>query len=86
MRFSQAIEEYVKWKNLRGISFHNNGVQLTTLSKQVADCALDLVSAEQTLSFLDGRGLPPATWWRQYRMVRAFFEFWMLRGELERIP
>ena len=86
MKFPRAIEDYVKWKNLRGIKFRNDAMQLRRLSKQVADCSLDLVSVEQTLSFLDHRVLSPATWWRQYRMVRAFFEFWMLRGELERIP
>ncbi|MGB2678049.1 MAG: tyrosine-type recombinase/integrase [Candidatus Acidiferrum sp.] len=86
MKFPQAIEEYVKWKNLRGIKFRNDSEHLRTFSKQVGDCSLNLISAEQTLSFLDGKRLSPATWWRQYNMLRAFFEFWMLRGELKRAP
>lgn len=86
MKFPKAIEEYVKWKNLRGIQFRNDSEHLRKFSKQVGGCSLDLISTEQTLSFLDGKGLSPATWWRQYNVLRAFFAFWMLRGELKRAP
>jgi integrase/recombinase XerD len=86
MKFSRAIQKYVAWKNLRGIQFRRDTPFLNALRKQTGDCHLDVVTSQQILSYLDGQRMSPATWWRRYRMFNAFFQFWLLRGQVNRLP
>jgi hypothetical protein len=51
MRFSTGIEEYVKWKNLRGVRFRDRE-HLIALCTLVGDRTLRSVTPLQVLGFL----------------------------------
>jgi integrase/recombinase XerD len=82
MRFSEAIRVYVEWKHMRGILFEKAEPFFHSLLKQTGDCMLNSITPEQVLSYLDGQKLSPATWWQRYRLFDAFFNFWILRGQI----
>ncbi|HWY45328.1 MAG TPA: tyrosine-type recombinase/integrase [Candidatus Sulfotelmatobacter sp.] len=86
MRFSTAIRAYVEWKRARGILFKKAEPFFHSLLKQTGDCALNSITPEQVLSYLDGQKLSPATWWQRYKLFHGFFNFWILRGEITLIP
>jgi integrase/recombinase XerD len=86
MRFSAAIRIYIEWKHARGIRFEKAEPFFHSLLKQTGDCLLDSIIPEQVLSYLDRQKLSPATWWRRYRLFHAFFNFWILRGQITFLP
>jgi len=36
--------------------------------------------------YLDGSRMSAYTWWREYQIIRSFFQFWQSRNKLARLP
>jgi integrase/recombinase XerD len=82
----EAIDGYVKRKRSEGLSYFSSGWYLMALGKRVGNIPLESVTAREVLNFLDGPRTSPGTWMVKYRLLRAFFDFWLARGEIGALP
>ena len=86
MRFSTAITKYAAWKRVRGVRFMRGEGALRTLLRSVGDRSLDQLTPRQISAYLDGSRMSAYTWWREYQIIRSFFQFWISRTKLARLP
>ena len=86
MKLSYAIERYVARRHLDGVRFRNGEGVLANLLRKTGDCSLDRVTGLQVLSYLQGPKTSSAVWWAKYRVLKRFFSYWMMRGELDALP
>ena len=85
MRLRRAISRYVAMKRSMGISY-KTGERLLRSLCGAGIVQLRSVTRRQVLDFLDRAKTSDVTWLVKYRMLRAFFEYWMARGELLELP
>src|SRR5580704_18600731 len=86
MKLSCAIERYVARRRVDGVRFSNGERVLANLLRKTGDCPLHSVTGLQVTSYLQEPRTSSATWWAKYRVLRTFFSFWMMRGELPTLP
>ena len=86
MRFSTAIAKYAAWKRARGVRFARGEGALKTLLRSAGDRSLHQVTPKQISAYLDGSRMSAYTWWREYQIIRSFFQFWQSRNKLARLP
>ena len=86
MNLSEAVEGYVKRKRSEGLSYRSTAWYLSTFSKHLGNKSIEGVSTREILTFLDGPRTSPDTWMVKYRVLRAFFDFWLARGEIGALP
>ncbi len=86
MRLSQAIRQYVAMKHLMGKSFDQGTKVLQAFCLYVDDASLRSVVKWQVLGFLEQSVLSDVTWLLRHRLLKAFFEYWMARDQLKRLP
>jgi integrase len=86
MRFSTAIAKYAAWKRERGVRFARGESALRTLLRSAEDGPLDQITPKHISTYLDRSGMSAYTWWREYQIIRSFFQFWLSRHMLARLP
>src|SRR6266850_3253543 len=86
MKLSGAITRYVEKKRLLGITFRMGAGWLCAFSRQIGDVSVGSVTKRQVLGFLDGQRTSNLTWLVKYRVLKAFFEYWMVRNEVPELP
>ncbi len=86
MRFSTAIAKYAAWKRARGVRFARGESALRTLLRSAEDGPLHQVTPKQISAYLDGSRMSAYTWWREYQIIRSFFQFWLSRHKLAGLP
>ena len=86
MNLIDAIETYIERKRSQGFAYTTTGANLLALGKSVGNLALERVTAREVLTFLDGPKLSPRTWEQRYLLLRAFFDYWLARGEIAVLP
>jgi integrase/recombinase XerD len=86
MRLSQAIRQYVARKQLFGIRFIRGRQVLQAFYTYVGEVRLRSVAKWQVRGFLERSGSSDVTWLLRYRLLKAFFEHWMARDELQGLP
>ncbi|MGA7687066.1 MAG: tyrosine-type recombinase/integrase [Terriglobales bacterium] len=86
MKLSQAIDFYVRRKQDAGARFNAPKKQLRSLLRHCGDIDLHRVKLPQVTSFIDGSGVRPSTWCQKRGTLKAFFEYWALRGRLKAPP
>jgi integrase/recombinase XerD len=59
---------------------------LRTLLRSAGDRPLHQVTPKQISTYLDGSRMSAYTWWREYQIIRSFFQFWHSRNRLARLP
>jgi integrase/recombinase XerD len=59
---------------------------LTTLLRSAGDRQLKDITPRQISTYLDGSRMSAYTWWREYQIIRSFFQFWLSRNKLARLP
>jgi integrase/recombinase XerD len=59
---------------------------LRTLLRSAGDRPLHRVTPQQISAYLDGSRMSAYTWWREYQIIRSFFQFWQSRRKLVRVP
>jgi len=77
MKLSQATHEYVEMKHAMGIPFGQGTQILSAFSTYSGDIPLRSVKKWQVLGFLERSTLSDITWMLRYRILKAFFEFWL---------
>lgn len=73
-------------KRSEGLSYRNTAWYLMSFSKHLGDVSLEKVTAREILAFLDAPKTCPNTWMAKYRLLRAFFSFWLARGAIGALP
>lgn len=86
MKLSGAITRYVEMKRILGVSFRMGAGWLRAFSRQIGDVSIGSVTKRQVLGFLDGSRTSNVTWLVKYRVLKAFFEYWMVRNEVYELP
>jgi integrase len=86
MRFSRAILKYLAMKQVMGISYNEGSKVLNAFCRHVADVSIRSVAKWQVLEFLERSVLSDVTWLFRYRTLKAFFEYWMARDQLDVLP
>jgi integrase/recombinase XerD len=86
VKLSQAIRKYVAMKQVMGITFHQGKKVLVKLQSHVGDVPLRSVTEWQVLAFLERSVLSDVTWLLRHRTLTAFFEYWLLRGDVSALP
>lgn len=86
MTLKEAVEHYVGRKRSQGLAYCTTALYLHAFCKRSANVPLESVTAREILPFLDENDTSPATWMRKYYLLRAFFDFWLARGEIGKLP
>jgi integrase/recombinase XerD len=86
MKLSAAAKKYTQWKNVRGIRFIKGKAALVGLLRHAGNVDLSSIGARQISEHLDDSRMAPDTWWREYQFLRSFFQFWVARGKLSKVP
>jgi integrase/recombinase XerD len=86
MRLKRAIRRYVAMKHLMGKPFNRGTQVLRAFCRYLNDVSLRSVAKWHVLGFLEQSVLSDVTWLLKYRILKAFFEYWKERGELEGLP
>jgi integrase/recombinase XerD len=71
---------------VRGVRFARAEGALRTLLRAAGDRQLKNVTPKQISTYLDGSRMSAYTWWREYQIIRSFFQFWLSRNKLARLP
>jgi integrase/recombinase XerD len=71
---------------MRGVRFARAESALRTLLRSAGDYPFDQITPKPISTYLDGSGMSASTWWREYQIIRSFFQFWVSRNKLARLP
>jgi integrase/recombinase XerD len=71
---------------VRGVRFARGEGALRTLLRSAGDRQLKNVTPKQISTYLDGSRMSAYSWWREYQIIRSFFQFWLSRDKLARLP
>jgi integrase/recombinase XerD len=86
MKLLNAIEKYIDMKRSLGISNKWGAGMLRAFSRQIGDVPIGSVTKANVLRFLALGRTSDVTWMVKYRMLKAFFEYWIARGEVRESP
>jgi integrase len=86
MKLSRSIREYLDMKSTMGVRFKHGTEVLGRFSKYVGPISLDSIRKRQVLEFLEKSKLSDVTWLIQYRILKSFFQYWTIWGELSSLP
>ncbi|MBW8870066.1 MAG: tyrosine-type recombinase/integrase [Acidobacteriales bacterium] len=56
------------------------------MRKQLGNVSLECVTVRQIMKFLDSPKSSPGTWILKYRLLRRFFDYWLVRGKIDILP
>lgn len=82
MNLLEAIRIYVQRKRADGHLYLNHEKRLIYFSRHVGDVSLRQITVRQILTFLDSPKISPMAWKKKHEFLRAFFDFWLARGEI----
>jgi integrase len=86
MRISRAIEQYLVMKRVMDISFKTGSKVLQSFRMETGDVSLRSIRKWDVEAFLERSILSDVTWLLRHRILKAFFEHWMARGQLSELP
>lgn len=86
VKLSRAIRRYVAAKHAIGVSYRSGRDVLEAFSQHVGDVPLLSLAKWQVLEFLDRSRLSDVTWLFRFRILKAFFEYWLARDHLTKLP
>jgi integrase/recombinase XerD len=82
MKVFEAIERYVENKRVMGISFEWGTNVLQAFGRLVGDIPIRSIDKGEVSQFLDKVVSSERTWLSHYRILKAFFDYWIARNEL----
>jgi integrase/recombinase XerD len=62
------------------------GGNVNAFSRQTGEVSIGSVTKSNVLRFLDSGQTSDVTWMVKYRILRAFFQYWIARGEIHELP
>jgi integrase/recombinase XerD len=85
MELKTAVEEYVRRKRLMGRRYENNSKELHTFARTL-QLPLNEVRVAHVSDYLNRSRLARNTWLGRYSRLRAFFNYWIAKHEITRLP
>ena len=86
MILSEVIAGYVDHRQAIGMRFRTEARTLKSFWRFVGDKAIPVVTADQVLAFLSGRGPVTRFWERKHSVLAGFYRFAIGRGHTDRSP
>jgi len=86
MNLIEATETYIERKRALGLDYSTLARIFKSFGRHAGNLSLERVTAREVLTFLDGPKTSSVTWERKYNLLRAFFDYWVARGEIEILP
>jgi integrase/recombinase XerD len=86
MLLSEAVEAYIRRKQLMGRKYDNCGKELRALARLYPALQLSDLRTHHVQNFLNYRPLCRETWISRYKRLRTFFSYWISRRQLIALP
>jgi len=80
VKLSEGIEQYLQYKQTRGIGFEKGYKNFQGFSKRLGNVAIAEIQTRDVLRFLNGPKTSAVTFRSKYSQLRYFFEYWAVRG------
>lgn len=86
MRLSEAVEAYIRRKQLMGRKYDGCGKELRALARLYPNVQLSDLRVHHIANLLNAKPLCRDTWIVKYARLRAFFSYWISRRQLVSLP
>jgi site-specific recombinase XerD len=86
VKLRRAVELYIQRKRDVGLRFRSSATLLRSFLGHCGNRELRGITVAQVTTFIEGSGVRPTTWCGKHGTLRRFFEYWMLRGQLNNCP
>jgi integrase/recombinase XerD len=86
MRLSEAVAQYVAYKQSMGMRFHTETRTLRSFCQNVGDVALADIKADRVYAYIAGSGPVTRFWHRKHEALRGFYCFAIGRGYTDVSP
>jgi len=86
MTLTDAVELYISRRQAATGRFQSPAITLRSFSRRCKGLSLRQVRPTHVLQFLDKPHTQPVTWQGKHGILRMFFEYWSLRGQLKTPP
>jgi site-specific recombinase XerD len=86
MKLSEAVAQYVAYKQSMGMRFHTETRTLRSFCRTVGDVALADIKADRVYAYIAGSGPVTRFWHRKHEVLRGFYRFAIGRGYTDVSP
>jgi site-specific recombinase XerD len=86
MKLSEAVAQYIAYKQSMGMRFHTETRTLRSFCRTVGDVALADIKADRVYAYIAGRGPVTRFWHRKHEVLRGFYRFAIGRGYTDVSP
>jgi integrase/recombinase XerD len=86
MLLSEAVEAYIRRKQLMGRKYDHCGKELRAFVRLYPTLQLSDLRTHHVQNFLNYRPLCRGTWISRYKRLRTFFSYWISRRQLIALP
>jgi site-specific recombinase XerD len=86
MKLSEAVAQYVAYKQSMGMRFHTETRTLRSFCRTVGDVALADIKADRVYAYIAGSGPVTRFWHRKHEVLRGFYGFAIGRGYTDVSP
>ena len=75
MKITDAVQEFIFYKQSLGMSYKNRALKLNAFARFVGPVESDSISPETVRRFLDGDRPVTAEWFNKFSALKMFFRF-----------
>ncbi len=86
MKITDAIQEFILYKQSLGMSYKNRALKLNAFARCAGPIEIDSVDPETVRRFLDGDRPITTEWFNKFSALKMFFRFALSRGYATRNP
>ena len=86
MKITDAIHEFILYKQSLGMTYKNRALKLTAFARLAGTVEIDSISPETVRRFLDAGRPVTAEWFNKFSALKMFFRFALSRGYATRNP
>ena len=86
MKPSEAVAEYVAYKQSMGMRFHTEARTLRSFCRTVGDLEMADIKADRVYAYIAGSGPVTRFWHRKHEALRGFYRFAIGRGYTDVSP
>src|SRR5208282_4749296 len=86
MLLSEAVEEYIRRKQLMGRKYDTCGKELRAFARRYPTFQVSDLRARHVTQFLNYKPVCRETWIRRHQRLRTFFSYWISRRQLVSLP
>ena len=86
MKLSEAVAQYVAYKQSMGMRFHTEARTLRSFCRTVGNVAMADIKADRVYAYIAGSGPVTRFWHRKHEVLRGFYRFAIGRGYTDVSP